>query len=67
VNKEIMEKAGFGDAVKAVENGECPFCHIKVNIMDFTDEMSRREYSISGICQRCQNETFGKTERRDAS
>lgn len=60
MNKEIMEKAGFGDAVKAVENGECPFCHIKVSIMDFRDAVSRKEFTISGLCQKCQDETFGE-------
>lgn len=25
---------------------------------DFRDELSRKEYSISGLCQRCQDEIF---------
>lgn len=27
--------------------------------LEFTDELSRREYSISGMCQTCQNGVFG--------
>jgi hypothetical protein len=26
---------------------------------EFEDERSRKEYSISGLCQKCQNEIFG--------
>jgi|TARA_Y100000310_G_C20331837_1_gene645650 hypothetical protein len=26
---------------------------------EFTDTLSRNEYGISGMCQRCQDETFG--------
>lgn len=60
MNKQIMEAAGFGEEVKAVEAGECPFCHIKVNIWDFENELSLKEFSISGLCQRCQDKMFGK-------
>ena len=28
--------------------------------VEFRDELSRREYSISGLCQKCQDETFGR-------
>lgn len=27
---------------------------------EFKDELSRREYRISGLCQKCQDEVFGK-------
>ncbi len=27
---------------------------------EFTDEISKREYSISGLCQKCQDKFFGK-------
>ncbi len=30
----------------------------------FRDELSRREYSISGMCQRCQDKVFG-TEQEE--
>ena len=29
---------------------------------DFRDEISRKEYGISGFCQPCQDETFGTKE-----
>ena len=27
---------------------------------EFRNEISRREYTISGLCQRCQDEVFGE-------
>lgn len=29
-------------------------------IGEFRDELSRKEYTISGMCQSCQDELFGK-------
>ena len=58
MNKNLMKQMGFGKEVKMVESGLCPFCKKPVNINDFTDELSKKEYKISGLCQQCQNETF---------
>ena len=30
--------------------------------VEFKDELSRKEYSISGLCQSCQNKVFGGDE-----
>ena len=59
MNKDILIACGFGQAVKDVENGICPLCKKKVNPEDFTDEGSKKEYKTSGLCQKCQDETFG--------
>ena len=59
MNKEIMKKAGFGERVKLVERNMCPFCKKEIRQQDFKDELSRREYDISGLCQKCQDEMFG--------
>ena len=58
MNKDIMKAMGFGEEIKAVESGFCPFCRKPVSMEDFRDEISRREYKISGLCQKCQDETF---------
>ena len=29
---------------------------------EFEDALSRKEYSISGLCQKCQNKVFGGSE-----
>lgn len=50
---------------------ECPFCHKKPeeismttgetwSVFPFRNELSAREYRISGLCQKCQDDTFGK-------
>ena len=60
MNPELMKMAGFGPEVAAVEKGLCPFCGKKVGDADFEDgSISLREFQISGLCQNCQNETFG--------
>ena len=58
MNKNILKQLGFNEEVKAVEHGFCPFCKKPVSIEDFKDEISKREYKISGLCQACQDKTF---------
>jgi hypothetical protein len=58
--KEILRKAGFGTEVEAVESKMCPFCGKKIDPeKEFKDELSRREFGISGLCQGCQDGVFG--------
>lgn len=38
--------------------GNCPFCNKPVNDADFTDELSRKEFGITGMCQACQDGFF---------
>lgn len=55
MNKDIMRLAGFGKEVEAVENCNCPMCKETVSWDSFKDEISKREYRISGMCQKCQD------------
>lgn len=41
----------------AIEHNVCVFCAQDASA--FRDELSRKEFSISGLCQECQDETFG--------
>ena len=59
MNKNIMEQVGFEKEVKLFEEKKCVFCKEPINMDDFEDEISKREYFISGICQKCQHEVFG--------
>ncbi len=59
MNKEIMRKTGFEKEVALVEQGCCPFCKRLVDENCFKDELSKKEFKISGLCQECQDETFG--------
>lgn len=59
MNVEIMKALGFRKQIKAIAQTKCPFCGKKIDIKtEFCDEISRREYKISGLCQHCQDETF---------
>jgi len=59
MNQEIMKTMGFKREIDEVNKGICPFCHKHVKIEDFRNALSKKEYGISGLCQECQDETFG--------
>ena len=58
MNKDIVNEI-FPEAVKQVELGKCPSCKTKVNEGSFRDELSKTEFTISGLCQECQDKIFG--------
>lgn len=56
---DSTSKSMFGrSASESMLNKICVTCGHKVG--PFKDELSEREYEISGICQECQDEIFGK-------
>lgn len=59
MNKRILQQVGFSKEVKAVEQKECPICGIKIDMKAFRDKLSVKEYAISGLCQKCQDDIFG--------
>ena len=56
------ELIGRGGKV-AMENRMCVVCGGDAN--HFADELSRKEYGISGMCQTCQDKTFSAQEKPD--
>ena len=44
--------------VDSIRAGVCSWCGKPAT--EFRDELSRREYRISGFCQECQDKTFGR-------
>ena len=49
-----------------ISKGECMTCDSTGNIATaFTDDLSRKEYAISGMCQKCQDDFFGHGEPDD--
>lgn len=43
-----------------IEDGKCPFCGKSIDVeIEFRDQLSKREFEISGLCQKCQDEIFG--------
>lgn len=61
MNKNLMKSCGFNKEVERVESGKCPMCGQPIDITTFRDELSLKEFGISGICQECQDEIFGET------
>jgi len=37
----------------------CPSCRVEFNpVIDLRDDLSKTEFRISGLCQRCQDKVF---------
>lgn len=38
----------------------CPFCRKEIDVEnEFRNKLSVKEFTISGLCQQCQDEVFG--------
>ena len=46
-----------GSRVDSIRKDICVFCGKPAT--EFRDVLSRKEYTISGFCQECQDKTFG--------
>ena len=55
MNPLIFEKF-FPGSTEKIKQKICPICGEYVG--KFEDELSKKEYKISGMCQECQNEVF---------
>lgn len=47
----------FPRAKELIDSGKCPFCENAIG--EFRDELSIKEFKISGLCQKCQDDVFG--------
>ena len=57
---DSFAKKAFGRSqTEAKKEGVCVTCGNKIKIKDFKDKLSIKEYEISGLCQKCQDDTFG--------
>jgi len=54
---------GFTPQKEAEEKGICSRC--KKPVGAFKDDISRREYNITGFCQECQDWLFAAPEEED--
>ena len=54
MNKEILRQVGFYEQLDRINKGLCATCGVKIDEREFNDLISRREFEISGICQKCQ-------------
>lgn len=58
MEKALKDFTGV-DRRKAIRNMECAFDCDNPNL-NFRDQLSKKEYTISGLCQNCQDIVFGK-------
>ena len=59
---EFYTKTFGVDRVKSVETGTCVSCGSDVLKTSFRDPLSFQEFTISGLCQPCQDSVFGVSE-----
>ena len=57
--RAVIEGFFPGTAAK-IASGLCPCCEFPVGT--FRDEISAKEFEISGLCQTCQDEIFGVSD-----
>lgn len=53
----------FPGTKEAIATLHCPLCGDKIG--HFKDQLSRREYAISGMCQVCQDSVFSSDNDHD--
>jgi len=56
LNKPVFKIDMFKPVIAEIKKGNCPTCGNAVG--DFKDELSKKEFSISGMCQACQDSFF---------
>ena len=59
LNKPMFTSGFWPGAADLVKSGRCTDCATEIKEDNFRDELSKKEYSISGLCQKCQDEVFG--------
>lgn len=57
---EALENIFQNNRIKNIEADTCVRCGKPA--VEFTDEISRREFAISGFCQKCQDWVFAPPE-----
>ena len=63
--KKRMRNLGFAEQVDNLEQNLCVFCKSnKIKPEDFKDNLSRREFEISGMCQECMDKIFDQNNRK---
>lgn len=61
--KDKFSKMAFGRTLSDSQKKEiCVFCGASCKPEDFKDALSVKEYQITGICQKCQDKTFGEED-----
>jgi len=56
LNKPVFQI--FPETAELIKLGKCPMCKGDIKEEDFMSEINKDEYTISGMCQRCQTKVF---------
>ena len=56
--EKFMKQVFHIDRVDSIKKDVCAWCGKPAT--EFSSDLSRKEYTISGLCQSCQDECFGK-------
>ena len=54
--EDILTKITGRSRIGSIQSNKCSFCG--GDALQFNDELSRKEYTISGFCQKCQDGAF---------
>tara|TARA_R100001244_G_scaffold77461_2_gene61328 strand:- start:897 stop:1130 length:234 start_codon:yes stop_codon:yes gene_type:complete len=60
---ELLTQVFGISRIEVINQSKCAFCHDPD--LKFKSDMNKKEYRISGICQKCQDEFFGKGGRNE--
>jgi hypothetical protein len=52
----------FFNRSTSILNSQCTNTQCAEPNLNFKNEISQREYTLSGLCQNCQDDVFGKDE-----
>lgn len=52
----------FREGYDLKTQGKCPTCKQSINVKKFRNDLSWKEYGISGMCQLCQDKVFEEAE-----
>lgn len=55
--ESLLSEITGKDRVGTIKNDKCVMCGGDAS--EFKDELSKKEYRISGMCQKCQDDFFG--------
>jgi hypothetical protein len=55
MNDEIMKQMNLKEALVLRDEGKCTTCREPIVMTHFRDDLSKREYKISGMCRTCQD------------
>ena len=65
ITKPVSQHPDFRVEALYTQLGLCPMCQSPITEDEFRDDLSRREYSISGMCQKCQDIVFTEIDEDD--